>query len=319
MSNYEFLATHPGASAIDASCDYGRYLLGAIAYQDKLYWGYGNWHKASCEDEVGMGVYAFDPSDNSFINEFDAQTESIYDYRVLSDGNLYIPHIDPHSLDEGMFTGKAYSKRVGGVWSDIDADIYHVFDIQELGGNMYLIGSIDNPGVGLVLESLDGGATFSPILTQSYSGATTRCFFGFVWDDELYVQADRLTTCQIYDGTVWRAGPHLLPSGGDGYFTNHFANRVAYMSKDRGQSGKLYAWNGATAAVVKSNIVKYCIYGSKLYAIKIDGTLQSTTNYTNWQTLAQFTDAQPTCMVGYGNKLYIGTANSKIYRSLFTI
>src|SRR4030095_10168646 len=129
------------------TCAYGRHLHGGIAYEDKIYWGYGNWHKASCE--IPVDIDAFDPVTNSFTHEFDAQTESVYDYRILSNGNLYIPHIDVHNVTKGVFTCKDYSRKVNGVWSDAEAGAWHVFDIQEMNGNIYLIGSIDNPGVGV--------------------------------------------------------------------------------------------------------------------------------------------------------------------------
>ncbi|MBN1878169.1 MAG: hypothetical protein JXA33_28375 [Anaerolineae bacterium] len=311
LSGFEFVATHP--SAKDQPTDQGKKLQGALVYQDKIYWGYGDWS----ENTGPIDIVPFDFSALTFLaTEHVADTETVQHYRVLSNGKLYVPHIDVY----GGYVGKDYSRKDIENWYQQEIGLYHVMDIVEMNHHIYLVGSQGYNAV--IYESTDSELSFHRILCELPSFSTyARYYFAFVLDGKLYTQAaagalHRSSVSRIYDGQSWQTGVDLLPQGGHGSYSNLFAGSAVYKSLANSKFGYLYAFDGETVTTLRSDIVDYTLYGDELFVLDADGTIVKSTDLVNWIVVIDSGISSPTSIVIASGHIFVGDAEANIYRSL---
>ena len=115
---------------------------------------------------VGMGDYTYNtgptpivalsPQTGTFTNEFSAGTEAIDDFKVFSNGKVYVPSLDPRESNKSIMghffirsstgdnaTWSIYKKIPDGVANTINSStcIYtHCWDLAEFGGKIHFAG-----------------------------------------------------------------------------------------------------------------------------------------------------------------------------------
>ena len=193
------------AEAAAESTDWARQLQQVHCHAGLVFVGYGDWNANTGPSSIVSWDGAAFTAEHAFENEAN------HAFRVV-DGQLWALAVDRRSSTVG------YCRRgADGTWSDVEVlpASYHVFDVAELGGTIYLAGAGDGgDGIVMVWASTDGGSTWSASLTiEGYPNA--RAYFiaerhGRVW---VHPIADELTpTATAYSngGDGWQAEQPIL-------------------------------------------------------------------------------------------------------------
>ncbi len=315
---FEFFALHLMAAGQPTAI--GKELEAAYTYQGKVYWGYGDY-----DANTGpIAIVALNPQNNTFSMEYTADTEAIHTYRVLSNGKLYVPYIDPRSYNP------EYSRKDPDRWiaaDPIDTSV-HVFDIIDFDGKVYLCGSGDPEAFVWVAPISETPFTTS-LSVDPRNETFSRFYFIGQLNRKLYVQAidrglQKHPYSKVFDGATWKDGPDLLPEGGTGYRAITFASKMVYLQWRRPSivGGGIYAFNGATASIVTpfTDVAGYTTYGKELFVARRNGSITKTTDLLNWSTVSTFGfPAQPRSIAIADGRIFIGLANAEIYRSRFSL
>jgi PKD repeat protein len=319
-AGFDFIMKHPSADTQPTAL--GKTLHGAILHQDKIYWGFGD-----KRDNTGpIDIAPFDPATLTFAPvEHVAGSEVIYHFRVLSNGKLYIPHIDPN----GDLTGFDYSRKDASGWVQlVAASMYHLYDIVERNDNIYLVGSKGTSAV--VFEAdMASESSFKRILEQPNSvivGADhARYHFGFVFNGKLYVQAGtgdgkkRAPTSMVYDGQSWQAGPDLLPLKGHGSYASNFAGRVIYKAMGESNNSRLYSFAGQSVTTARLDIMNYVIYGDEVFVLQPNGLVVKSKDLLNWLEVGRVVADSPVSIAIAADRIFVGAKGARLYRSSFAL
>lgn len=116
-------------------------------HRGKIYTSGGEWgnNTGPCP------CFAVDPYSGAYVNEFDAGTDAIYEFKEFSDGRLYTSAVDPHENAANIghtfrrgATGTWYAYRNchGGNLSDLGSSGYpiHNWDMVEYGDKVFVCG-----------------------------------------------------------------------------------------------------------------------------------------------------------------------------------
>lgn len=306
QAKYTNMGTHPQAAAQPTGT--GKIIVQLEDFGTKVYAGFGDYLE-------NTGPIAMNPLvGTTFAGvENNADTEAAYGFRQLG-SNLYVPSTDPRvSADYAVYDGTT--------WSNLDkVDAAHVFDVAQLGTDLFLIGG-GNDNAAKVWRSTDGGSTFTESLSVApISGTFSRFYGGGVFGGNLYVQAhdsDGITggaqpTSRVFNGTSWSTGPNL------GTFNKArvFAGKLVFMGAFHAGwgTGPLKTYDGTTVASTGPTFIRdYDIQGSTLYALFNDDRVRTTTDLVNW-TLRNRAPSLNRSIAVSSSFVFIGTGDSKLFR-----
>lgn len=321
--SYELLGTHPQATA--QSTSRGKTIHEIQVFNNKLYTGYGDY--GANTGPVHMNP--FDLSDDTFDgSQLSMPTEEVNQIREIG-GKLYAPAIDPSN---GCFIcSSGYG--VGEPWEFVATipGVVHVFDMATLNGtDLWAVGSGDTgDGIGShVWRSTDGGDSWEVVLTEYIDGFESERYY---WIAELngkvYMQNYPYeTTMRSFDGTSWSDGPTETFASTDNYKVEVFNDYIVAVN------GGLQLFDGETVTTLTHagghELFTYYtldlyVEGEYLYMLSYNyddnaHQLMRTTDLETWQELGQV-PADATAIAADENHLYIGTSDSKLYRSTGTI
>lgn len=179
-------------------------------HNNELYSGYGNFGA-----DIGpIDLISHNINTGAETNHILVPTEDIDGIKNLN-GSLYIPYIDPKAP---WTSDVGYATNASGAWENVDVTPFiHVFDIESVGSELWMSGSIVNPdkskygtasNIAAVKRSTDGGATWTIEKARSSTNESSRDFDRFYWLEEvngkLYTNANTDTTKNTLD--VWENG-----------------------------------------------------------------------------------------------------------------
>ncbi|MBI2931209.1 MAG: hypothetical protein HYY16_06130 [Planctomycetes bacterium] len=305
--DFELVGEHP--SARTQTTAEGRRLQGALGYDNHVYWGYGDW----TENTGPIRIYGLDPLTGTFAEEFTASTENLSVFRILSDGVLYALHTDPRGSSDVFL-----SRKMGGTWAGLrlGQSVYHAFDIVEFQGKTYVVGSAP-PYDAMVWEIAEDGR--GVLVHRQPNGY--RYYLAGVLNGKLYVTGTGPWTSSeyvssVFDGSAWAAGPRMTPAGGVPWKAGAFAGNLVYLAGPTGQRSSLYVFDGTTATRLdRPDVTDYAIRGEELLLLFYDGRVEKTRDLQQWETVSTSGPAGSTCMAVLDDRLYVGTEDSKVYRS----
>lgn len=137
---------NPAASRWPTSSK-SRHVQDLQPHRGKIYTSGGEWgnNTGPCP------CFAVDPYSGAFMNEFDAGTDAIYEFKEFSDGRLYTSAVDPHENAANIGhtfrrgatgTWSAYRNCHGGNLSDLGSSGYpiHNWDMVEYGDKVFVCG-----------------------------------------------------------------------------------------------------------------------------------------------------------------------------------
>ncbi|MDQ3142727.1 MAG: T9SS type A sorting domain-containing protein [Bacteroidota bacterium] len=308
---------HPTASL--QSTTRGKQLMTLFPWRGKLYSGYGDYGA----NTGPISIYSFSPDSLTFTFEAEANTEAIYNYRLLN-GLLYAPAIDRKSYG---IPGDYIKQDSSGRWTNYNfgSNSTHTFDAINLNDSVvFMTGSQESNAV--VWKSTNNGQTWKKILTDTaisgVAGDFARFYFAGVYNGKLYVQARDFygpmhPNSKVYDGTTWAAGPSLFPTFSSlGWRPEVFVGKLVYRSWEPGSSTQLRSFNGTTTSWVDSLWVYDCFIDSNYFYALVDSgygvkNLRRTTDLINWENLLRVPNNSRSLAILNG-KLFIGTTDSKI-------
>ena len=331
--NFAAVAVHPQAAVQPTSA--GRTISALEPWNGSLYAGYGDYN-------VNTGPIAINAFDGtSFASTLPpaelplctqgvttpeactSKTESIYIFRELA-GVLYAPSIDPTGLSNSDYAFASSSGLGSATWlNPTPGRAAHVFDMASLtGADLWFVGSETTTNNAGAWRSLDGGATWTEVLSQPPlvdDGINFSRFYGVVaYHGKLYVQAYDAAGPQpqskVFDPTAnsWSDGPGL------GTLTKAavFADKVIYESSIifGGQLGNLIAFDGANLTLAYGGMRDYAISGSWIYVLGHDQQVKKSQDLVNWTGLAT-APATARSIAIYDNSIWVGGTDATLYRS----
>ena len=128
-----------------------RHVQDLVPYQGKIFTSGGEWGK-----NLGpCPCFAVDPHSGGFVDEFDAGTDSIYEFKEFSDGRLHASAVDMHEGAANL--GSSFRRETDGTWrafytgcgscniTNFGSMAYegykiHSWDMAEFNGTVFLAG-----------------------------------------------------------------------------------------------------------------------------------------------------------------------------------
>ena len=323
---FNLVGTHPAAAAQPSGT--GKTLAALTAFNGKIYAGFGDY----TGNYGPIGIHSFNPATNTFSDRLlNDPTEAVYQFRHIN-GKLYAPDIDPLSGESsggyavGTVNGASESWQHKGPVTAI-----HMYDVSGYGGNLWMAGAKGNNA--LVWRSTDNGLTWSESLNVLPSGGYSyiRIYGMGEYGGKLYasVDAETRTKSRVFDGTSWSDGPSLLPGGGLVSNASTFAGYMVYQSWECGLSAsRMYKFDGTSVSSISTeSVYDYKIVGDTMYSLvpyyepsggSVGWTLvgmavKSTTDLTNWQTLA-VAPVTARSLAILGDQLFVGATLAELYK-----
>ena len=326
-SSFVSIGTHPQA-ATQPENSRGRILRSLVAWNGKIYAGYGDWNT----NTGPIAITPYDPMSNSFASTpvLSADVESIDQWRVLN-GKLYGPATDPRVAADYVLGDVSSGKEV--FTNHQPTPLTHVFDMQALGSNLFMFGQTGSNG--RIYRSVDGGVTWSQALdvAPAYANGLSRFYFSATYGGKVYAQSSEAdanyvlskpaTNSWVFDGSSWSKSTAInciTPWKG-----NEFAGKMVMIGNLAWfGGGQLLTFDGRTTSTVVSYVKDYTIApDGYLYVIRpttdTSGNTSSvevarTKDLMNWQKITNAPNTSSSIAV-LGNFVYVGTIDSKLFRA----
>jgi hypothetical protein len=332
-AKFTALAVHPQADIQSTSV--GKTISALEPWNGKLYAGYGDY----TANTGPITVNAFDGT--SFASALPpaqlppcsqgvttpeactAKTEAIYIFRELTD-NLYAPSIDPTRLFDSDYAFASSNRLGSATWlNPTPGRAAHIFDMATLtGSDLWFVGSETTTNDAGAWRSLDGGATWTEVLSQPPlvdNGSNFSRFYGVVaYHGKLYVEPYDFPDgpqpqSKVFDPTTdsWSDGPAL------GTLTKAavFADKVIYESGriGGGQEGDLMTFDGTDQGSSYSGMRDYAINGSWIYVLGNDQQVKKSQDLVKWTPVATASTTARSIAI-YKNKIWVGGTDATLYR-----
>ena len=332
-ARFTAVAVHPQAAGQSTSV--GKTISALEPWNGRLYAGYGDY----TANTGPITVNAFDGT--SFASALPpaqlspcsqgvttpeactAKTESIYIFRELAD-NLYAPSIDPTHLFDSDYAFASSNRLGSATWlNPAPGRAAHIFDMATLtGSDLWFVGSETTTNNAGAWRSLDGGATWSEVISQPPlvdNGSNFSRFYGVVrYQGKLYVEpydypAGPQPHSKVFHPITnsWSDGPRL------GTLTKAtvFAHKVIYESGGifGGQLGNLMTFDGTNQGSAFSGMRDYAISGSWVYVLDSRQRVKKSQDLVNWTPVATAPMTARSIAI-WGNKIWVGGTNATLYR-----
>jgi len=319
-TSWQWLGVHP--QAIEQPTEVGKTLRTLCPWRGQLYLGYGDY-----QDNTGpIAITAWDPTTRNFETKHASDTEAIYTLRAIGDA-LYAPATDRRAHAD-------YA--VGPPWHDVQAlHTAHASDMASLGGDdLWLVGSSegrdDHPDEwrATAWHSIDRGAHWTIGHQRPGNG---RYYFAATFRGALYVQGWARQPddhAEIFDGATWRAGPNLLPYGGNGRhpieLSTALGGELLYATREtfgtaypwlNATPNQLLAFDGARVRVAfEPPIVDFFADDREVLVLDGDGGVWQSSDLAHWTAIAGAAELHPQSLAMLDGALYIGTTDAQLYR-----
>ncbi len=202
-------------------------------------------------------VVALSPQTGAFTNEYSAGTEAIDDFKVFSNGKVYVPSLDPREASSSILghffirsstgdngTWSLYKKIPAGVVHNTRSDTYlytHCWDLAEFDGKIHFA------GYGTASATLSGNSmgTFSDTCPTFDIGEMQIVLERFATGKWQYKTRNSTDLCRLYsflevDGVLYAMQNNKFAPGHDGTPVTSWDN-VTYNTADT------YLWRYSSA------------------------------------------------------------------------
>lgn len=210
----------------------------------RLYIGLGNY----TYNTGPAPVVALSPQTGVFTNEYSAGTEAIDDFKVFSNGKVYVPSLDPREANKSIMghffirsstgdnaTWSIYKKIPAGVVHNTRSDTYiytHCWDLAEFDGKIHFA------GYGTASATLSGNSmgTFSDTCPTFDIGEMQIVLERFANGKWQYKTRNSTDLCRLYsflevDGALYAMQNNKFAPGYDGsLLTNLLDNSTLYAT-----------------------------------------------------------------------------------------
>lgn len=307
-SSFAEVATHPHAARQPNAR--GRRLHVLKAHQGKVYAGYGDYG-----DNTGpITIASYDPARGRFDDEHTQDTDAIEQYRDVR-GDLWSPAIDTKVNND-------YAVRRAGSWAEVNFsdEAKHVFDVASFGSTVFLSGSSTGDGdsnLGVVWKSTDGGRAWSRDHTSDDPSQYYRCYSMAAFGEKVYVDCGPLASQEsnhpdhfVYDGGSWSTTDLDLGHSS----SQQFGDVLVTIRNEQ-----VVSFDGVTVSDLGQRATVLAQEDGFLFAKSGSDIYRTTELGGAWTLVASYggTDAMSfTVLDGYA---YVGTANSKLYKSEFRV
>ncbi len=320
----------------DQPTAHGQILGTLFAFDGRLHLGYGDYSA----NTGPIAMYAWDPTESSFVDLGSLPTEEILWFRPAA-GGLYSPAIDP---DTHQGIGGVYRLECGAdewtIGTAIDGAV-HVYDIAAQGDRIYAgTGSLTGKPA-LLMASNDYGESWTEVLRrESAADEFSRFYFVGATPERLFVSG-KYSYAALRRGNAEFEVLADPPAGslipivlGEAMVITAFSGnpgRGSYQSSYRisgsvfvddtpwpklaGENAKLLAW-GPDADPERLLVMMAASDGS---IISIQRTDDLSEGAMAWQELATFAPLDPqtgdafVSMALLNNDLYLGTRQGSLY------
>lgn len=276
---------------------------------DGVYVGYGDW-----QTNTGpIVISSF--GEGGWTEHFTAGTESVDEIEPIDDV-LWVPYTDPKAHHD-------FARSAPGGWNQFrtlptSEAFYHVFDVVEHNGSIFLFGSQYPTSYGLVMRSDDNGATWQESLVTSPGGSYDYLSYGVELDGSLYTEGYG-NSYRLDDQTgEWIAGPLL--TGGFHHKALSIGSRAIVVEYGfPAGNGFVFDVTGQLEQFYEDRFIDVDRDETTgiVYALRqaSDGTrsLWSSTDLLDWTQLAAATPTGATALDVEGGTAWIGDADSHLW------
>ncbi|TET33465.1 MAG: hypothetical protein E3J72_16725 [Planctomycetota bacterium] len=225
----------------------------------------------------GCAITTYDGSTFS-VSLSKGSSQGLPRIRII-DGKLYVADGDPNGLTPGFVY---ISDSSGGNWNTTTvATGAHLFDLIKINDKIYLSGQDGAPGGGALWSSSDGGGSFSVIGPR---GNGRHKYFA-KYNDIVFLSLESTGHTALSASTMQNVSSPISTS----YYAWRWRviNGVLYAGGGSFSDGKGYPlrYDGTEVKVPQGFeylVWDYCEYGGKIYALAVDGLLESTDNGENF-------------------------------------
>lgn len=331
--NFTNLGTLTQAAAQSSS--EGKKLNTMTVFNGKVYAAYGDMGTNTGE----ITINPLDTSSGSFDGPvIDVPSEQLDNFKVINN-KLYTTTIDPTCSYTCPAGFAVYSEEDGWeIKTPINAE--HIFDIETLTGtDIWLFGS-SGGDTATAWRSVDGGNNFTVVRSYASNPGvnnTERYYWGKSLNGKMYFQSDLLgvtSPLQIYNASTntWSEGPTT------GVCTSvkndilaapnpvNFANKIICPSSDG-----IELFDGINLTTKRSNFSfpnqmpacntvsgDFTVYKNMLYVLcgNNRNILKTSPEMRNWVNIGTAPTGAKSIAIDETNQMiYVGTSDSKIYRS----
>ncbi len=326
--SFTLLGTHPQAAA--QTTDTGKTINNLQVFNSKLFAAYGDYQA----NTGPIDINPFDLSSGTFDGSvLSVPSESLGNWKVINN-KLYTTTIDATcsgSCPSGYAVGDNASN--WSIHTPFNAE--HVFDIESLNGtDLWMFGG--STETAYAWRSTDGGDNWSVAQTNNRNPGSgddsERYYWGKALDGKMYMQADvygQGADTQIYDGASWSTGTseNICTNGTSARGPNPmvFDGKIICSDGNRLQSYDGDNYNDEEVTDLYDNygcdyILDMESSGEFLNVLCNNSSSEKiilrTKNLTSWQTISGLPSTTSSITVDQAtNKLYVGTADSKLYAS----
>lgn len=339
-------ATHPEASVESTS---GARMLHDLAVVDgKLVAGYGDWN-------ANTGPVTINSLDLETLTwtgpQLEVPTEALQNVRVLEGGDydgVYWPLTDPRT---SQWANSGFVKDDGLGWSLHEvAPAIHVFDVAQLDGELWMVGSAWDTSKGAASGAATAYRTTDgenwELMRSEFTTSDGRDFERYYWAAELngkiYMQAQHIEApVRSWDGKKWgttkvkvdgwrsSGNPGAICSTGNGKEVISFGGNIlcpwsdGTMVFDGKKGSKAKGWPydrtyyPGDGTYYPEDVEDWFVDGEYLYGLSNRGTVARSLDGLSWQVLLDRDERVPvstTSIAVYEDYIYLGADEGQILK-----
>lgn len=291
------MVLHPQAAAQPTTT--GRIIAELHAYDGRIYAGYGDYG----ENTGPVVIASLDPDTLEWTVHHTLLSEAIYQYRTLG-GKLYVPSVDPR----GSFSDD-FATDATGTWVSHNKVVSatHAFDMARTpNGDLWIAGSQNEDAV--IWRNTGSGWAESRRVTPPAGQFSRFYWLAVAGTDVLAHVTDSISgerpNARRWNGTAWVMASAVNLGG---FSSGALPWGEGFLFKSE---GGLWKWLANTSTFVRAAI-DFKIDGSNVYILRPNGTVEVSTDLTNWAAVTGTLTGAASLAVLDG-VAYIGRYNSTV-------
>lgn len=280
-------------------------------FAGRIFLGYGEW-------DIGLDkcdLVAWNPGSDVFETVVSSvATDAFWTLRNVGN-ELWALVTDPAvGTDPDVVAVSGDGSRV---IASADVAPWHLFDVCEWSGSIYLAGALRDGEMsrGCVWRSEDGGTQWQIALKLQDS---ERLYAIFTMDSKAYAVANNGRIWMTSDGVEWEwFAESLLPAGAECMRPVSAAGQIVFLGGWPAYGAQnAYAFNGQTISAVGDprSILDIFSDSGLLLLLTSDGAMKQSNDLITWDTVSDSVPASARSLCVLADDLYVGTSDSHLWR-----
>lgn len=338
------VATHPEAS-VETTAN-ARTLHDLAVVDGELVAGYGDWN-------ANTGPVTINSLDLDTMtwsgSQLEVPTEALQNVRILEGGQydgVYWPLTDPRT---SQWADSGFVKDSSSGWELHEvAPAIHVFDVAQLAGELWMVGSAWDTSTGTAHGAATAYRTTDgenwELMRSEFSADDGRNFERYYWavelDGKIYMQAEHINSpVRFWDGkkwgskavkvTGWRAAdnPGSICGSGNAKEVISFGGNIlcpwndGTMVFDGKKGNKAKGWPfdrtvyNDNGSYYPERVEDWFVDGEYLYGLSNRGSVARSLDGLSWQVLLEGDERVPavtTSLAVYNDHIYLGSTEGQI-------